>query len=190
MLTEVKNKKEAAIYEMISGKPVYYKNYQSYIKGDKSLEEIMGSSFLQSLIVTELVFLLKTHAGNAFHVLTNELGLQIGTKAWRAADIAVVAKEKTKNQAQDKYLKIAPELVIEVDTKADLSEIDNPLGYYYEKTDDLLKFGVKKVIWIFTNPKKVMVAEAGKRWETSTWSDEILWISGYMDSLDKILSES
>lgn len=187
MAAVVKDIQETAIYEMVDGKPIYYKNYRAYLKGDKTLEEIMGSSYLQSLIVAELVFMLRSHIQPGFAVLTNELGLQMGTKAWRAADIAVVARKKLEGQQEDRYLKTPPELVIEIDTKAELSEIDNPLGYYYDKTDELLKFGVKKVIWIFTNPKKVMVAESGKRWETSTWSDDIMWLSGLTTNLDKIL---
>ena len=86
---------------------------------------------------------------------------------------------------KDKYLNFAPEVVIEIDTKAELKEIRNPLSYYQEKTDELLNFGVAKVIWIFTETKKVMVAQQNEKWETSNWDREIHII----DDLSVIISE-
>jgi len=38
-------------------------------------------------------------------------------------------------------------------------EFNTPLDYYATKTDALLDLGVHKVIWIFTDARKVMVAE-------------------------------
>ncbi len=63
---------------------------------------------------------------------TNELGLQFSKKSWRAADIAIV-KSDLKIDLDNKYLKIPPEVVIEIDTKAELNAIENPLGYHQKK---------------------------------------------------------
>ncbi|RQH17671.1 hypothetical protein D5R40_33265 [Okeania hirsuta] len=63
-------------------------------------------------------------------------------------------------------MSVPPEYVVEIDTKADLSEVSNPLGYYQEKTEELINLASKKIIWIFTETEKIMVAEKGsKKWK-------------------------
>jgi hypothetical protein len=52
--------------------------------------ESLGRTYIQSLIVAELVYFFKSKLGKEFQVLTNELGLQLKNKEWRAADIAIV----------------------------------------------------------------------------------------------------
>ena len=53
VLTEDRSKKtrkgisEALIYEMRYGKPIYYRDYDKVLSGDKALEEVVGSSKLQ-----------------------------------------------------------------------------------------------------------------------------------------------
>lgn len=186
MKSAVQNIPENLIYEMVDGNPIYYKGYREYLEGAKQMEELMGSSLLQSLIISRLVFFLQVHLGGEYEVLTNEIGIQFEKRAWRAADIAIVKTtdlEEVENK--DKYLNFAPEVVIEIDTKAELKEIRNPLSYYQEKTDELLNFGVTKVIWIFTETKKVMVAQRDEKWETSNW-DRTIHIIG---DLSVIISE-
>lgn len=168
----IKDIPQALIYEMVDGKPIYYRDYQAYLSGDKEIEEIMGSSYLQSLMVSRiLAFLFQNLDSKIYEILTNELGLQFAKKSWRAADIAIYAKESLFGlRPENKYLEIPPKIVIEIDTKAHLKELDNPFGYYQEKTDQLLKFGVEKVIWIFTETQKVMLAEENKDWVISDWT--------------------
>ncbi len=45
---------------------------------------------------------------------------------------------------------MAPDYVIGIDTKADLSRYHYQHDYFIKKTRELHEFGVKKVIWIFT----------------------------------------
>ncbi len=179
---------DTLIYEMQDGVPIYYRGFQSYLDGEKKLDEIMGSSLLQSLIISRLVFLLQSQLQGKYEVLTNEIGVQFAKNAWRAADIAIVPSEKLSETAiANTYLNFAPEVVIEVDTKADLQSIQNPLSYYHEKTDEFLQFGISKVIWIFTDSGKVMVAERNKKWETSDWETEIEVIQGIMIGIADVL---
>ena len=56
MNNAVQNIPERLIYEMVADKPIYYKGYKEYLKGEKQIEELTGSSYLQSLIITKLVF--------------------------------------------------------------------------------------------------------------------------------------
>ncbi len=122
------------IYEMVNGEPIYYKGYKDYLAGKKQIGEIIGSSILQSLIISRLVFLLQSNIDDNYEILTNELGIQFSKKSWRAADICILKTEDlNKVKDKDKYLTFPPDLVIEIDTKAELNEISDPLGYYHKK---------------------------------------------------------
>ncbi len=177
---------EILIYEMVDGSPVYYKDYKDYLKGRKPIEAIMGSGKIQALIIAELIFLLRSFYGDEYLIFTNELGIQFSKNSWRAADIAVV-KSKLVEELDNKYLTIPPEIVIEIDTKAELKEVKNPLGYYQEKTQELLQFGVKKVFWIFTETGKIMIAHPSKQWSIVDWDQSIEITSGLVVNLKTIL---
>lgn len=190
MKSAVQKIPESLIYEMVQGKPIYYKGYKDYLKGEKQLEQLMGSSKLQAFLVTELIFLIKTFLGKDYFIFSNEIGLQFSKNSWRVADIAIIKKSESE-AIDDKYLSTPPEYVIEIDTKADLKEIENPLGYYQEKTEDLIKFGVKKVIWIFTDTQKILIAEKGrKKWEIMDWDQDVEFMEGLSINIQKILIEN
>ncbi|MEM1321446.1 MAG: Uma2 family endonuclease [Bacteroidota bacterium] len=176
------------IYEVVNGEPIYYKGYREYLQGNQTIEELMGSSKLQSLIIAELIFLLRSTLGNTYFLFTNELGLQFSKKSWRAADIAVIKADRVK-ELDNKYLKVPPELVIEIDTKAELSEVQNPLGYYQEKTEDLIQFGVDRVVWIFTETRKVMIADKDKHWQINNWEESFELFEGVHLNLDQMIAD-
>ena len=181
---------DTLVYEMVNGEPVYYAGYRDYLNGIKPIEEIMASSLIQSMIISRLMFLLQLNLNSEYEVLTNEVGIQFKKKAWRAADIAIVKiADIEQAEAQNKYLAFAPEIVIEIDTKAELSDLKNPLNYYQEKTDELLAFGVKKVVWIFTETKKVMVARKGEKWEICDWTEDIEIMDGMVVNINELLKK-
>ena len=190
--TTVQSIPKSLIYEMVDGQPIYYRGYRDYLSGEKQLEELMGSSILQSLLVTRLVVLLNQSLdSDQYQILTNELGLQFKDKSWRAADIAICRKDDLRTVTlNNKYLGIPPQVVIEVDTKADLSEIQDSFGYYQKKTDQLLDFGVEKVIWIFTDTKKVMVAEPDQNWQIIPWDKEVQILDDTAVTLQKLVEEA
>ena len=47
---------------------------------------------------------------------------------------------------------------------------DYPNSYFQRKTDQLLENGVEKVIWLFTNTRKYLVAQSGKDWIMNNWN--------------------
>ena len=163
------------IYEMRYGSPIYYRDYDKVMSGEKTLEEVMGSSKLQALIIWVILkFLVRNLDHSKYEVLTNEAGFQWAPRTWRNLDIAIFDKKKLLKEGIDnKYAKTPPEIVIEVDTKADLRKYGDFMNYMREKTQDLLNAGVKKVIWYTTFDKKVMVAEKDKRWFITDWDDTI-----------------
>ncbi|RUM46964.1 MAG: Uma2 family endonuclease [Hydrogenothermus sp.] len=180
------------IYEMRYGSPIYYRDYDKVLKGEKTLEEVMGSSKLQAWIIDLIIRFLHLNLDyKKYKVLTNEAGFQWAPRSWRNLDIAIFDRKKLLKEGIDnKYVKTPPKVVIEIDTKADLRKYSNELiSYQKEKTQDLLTAGVKKVIWYTTFDKKVMVAEKGKRWFITDWDDTIEIIDNLEINLDKLLKE-
>lgn len=49
MESAVKAIPEVLVYEMVDGKPICYKGYKDYLSGDKQIDELMGSGYLQAL---------------------------------------------------------------------------------------------------------------------------------------------
>ncbi|MCH8317244.1 MAG: Uma2 family endonuclease, partial [Bacteroidetes bacterium] len=153
----------------------------------KKIEQIMGSSGIQSYLVTLLVSFLSQKLNLKEKViLANEFGLQFSKKTWRNIDLAIFERKNLKEHLlQDKYIPVPPEVVIEVDTKADITKY----GYNYinKKTDDLLNFGVKKVIWILTKTKKVTIAESNKDWIITNWDKNINIINDINVNINSLL---
>jgi Uma2 family endonuclease len=163
------------VYERLwDGTPIYYRGYKQYLKGTQTAEALMGSSYLQGFVISKILRYLYQNLPDTFEVMTNELGLQYSKKGWRASDIVIYEKEKLKEiPLNDKYMPIPPKIVIEVDTKASFEEVTDPMEYFNQKTEDLLNFGVEKVIWIFTASRKVMLATKGKNWTIAGWNQDI-----------------
>jgi len=188
---KIKRVPKELIYEMRYGSPIYYRDYDKVLSGEKSLEEVMGSSTLQSILIALIVGYLYFIFDNLKYLIaTNEIGFKFAPRSWRNLDIAIFEKDKImKEGIDDKYAKTPPEVVIEIDTKADLKKYGDFMNYAREKTQDLLNAGVKKVIWFTTFDKKVMVAEKGKRWFITDWNDTIEVIDNINLNLDELLKE-
>ena len=180
------------IYEMRKGSPIYYRDYDKVLSGEKSREEVMGSSKIQWLIISLILrVLMKKLPFDKYEVATNEVGFKFAPRSWRNLDVAIFRKgELVKEGIDDRYVKTPPEVVVEVDTKADLRKYGDFMHYMTEKTQDLLNAGVKKVVWITTYDRKIMVAEKGERWFITDWDDTIEVIEGIELNIEKLLKES
>ncbi len=167
-------------YEKVKGKPIYYRDYRKVLEGELTPEGVMGSSGLQAYLISLIVgYLLSLIDRKRFVVLTNEVGFKFARGSWRNLDIAVFEKEQVRPYlAQDKLIPVPPLVVIEIDTKADLSKYGSFEEYMYEKTKDLLEAGVQMVIWYISKVKKVLVAERGKDWITKDWDAEVEVLEG------------
>jgi hypothetical protein len=180
---------ESLIYEMWDGKPVYYAGYKDVLSGTKSVEEAMSSSLLQGILVAKLVArLMNALNEDEFTVVTNELGIQFKKNDWRACDVAIFSTTQLADQDLTKYAWVPPKIAIEVDTKADFTRFHSDFNYYQEKTTQLLNFGVERVIWIFTESKKIWIAEPGKDWILKNWDQPIDVLPGCSFVLDALLT--
>ena len=177
------------IYEMVDGKPIYYREYKKVLTKQKTMEEIMGSSFFQAELVALIVgYLMRMLNLSKYVVTTNELGFIYTPKNWRILDIGIFAREKVQAELlSTKYVTTAPEVVIEVDTKADIPAAGDILSYVTKKTNHLLEAGVEKVIWIFTESRNVLVAEPGKQWSIARWNDPIPVLEDVVINLEQLV---
>lgn len=178
---------KALIYEMVEGQPIYYRGWQAVLKGEKTIEQVMASSAIQSYLSSEILVKIHPQLKKNYIFATNEAGLRFAKSDWRAADIGIWTRESIKNAPlNDKYWDIMPTIVIEIDTKADTAEL--PL-YYLDKTQDLLKKGIKRVLWIFTKTQQVMVAELGQNWEIQNWTDSVEVIDGCTFNVQEMIDD-
>lgn len=167
---------EELIYEVDEGKSIYYRGYREVMEGTKTIEQIMGSSILHAIILKVVEQFFETILNGKYVALTGELGLKFAKKSSRNIDIGVFEKKellKRRKTITNNYGTFPPKYVIEIDTKAEIKEDETPADYFFKKTEQLLDFGVEKVIWFFTDTQKFMVSEKGKRWEIGDWSENI-----------------
>ena len=171
-------------YEVVNGKPIYYRGYRDVLAGKKTPEEIMGSSAYHGILVAMLSYWLIKNLGRKYVVMSGELGYFVG-EGWRNLDVAVFRYEDVKDKLESEgYMDVAPVLAFEVNVRA---EVESEMEYVLKKSEDLLKSGVGKVVWIFTRPKKVMVFEKGKKGVILDWEDSIPLVEGLKLRLDELL---
>ena len=164
-------------YEVVNGRPIYYRGYRDVLEGKRQPEEVMGSSLLHARLVAKFTVWLSNNLPAGFEVMVGELGYWVEKgRTWRSLDVAVFRYEDVKDNLKSRtYIDVPPVLVVEIDTHA---EVENDTVYIVEKIQQLLGSGVEKVVWIFTDGEKVLVAERGKEWVVKGWDEDIDLIEG------------
>ncbi len=176
---------DALVYEIVDGKPIYYKGYRQVLNGKLKIEEIMPESSLQAWLKTQLsIVLTNLLIGKGYEVIAGELGLLLEQGGRRGTDVCIYRAENF--YLSRHFLTTPPELVIEIDIQAEI-ENEKEMDYILKKIDDYLRFGIKKVIWIFTANKIVMTATPQKPWLTLDWNTEIETLDGATFNLEKML---
>ncbi len=171
-------------YEVVDGKPIYYRGYRDVLAGKKNPEEVMGASFFHARLVARIISWLDRMVGDRYVVSGGELGYFVG-EGWRNLDVAVFRYEDVKDKLRSKsYIDVAPVLVIEVDTHGD---VENEMAYITDKIEALLRSGVEKVVWIFTDSEKILIAERCKDWVITGWDKDIGLIEGVKLNVENLL---
>ena len=190
--TTIKPKKipEDLIYEIIEGEIFYRKGYRDVVEKRKKIEEIMGSTGLQSYLVgLVLQFLFKNPEGKKYKILAIELGNNLGLRNNILHDIAIFDRKSILHELKDvKYVKSPPLVSIEVDMRTDL-ENSTEMDYIKKKTDKLLEVGVEKVFWILSQPKLIMVCEKEKDWVLIPFYKSFTILESIKVNLDQLLRE-
>jgi hypothetical protein len=182
------------IYEIIDGQPVYYAGYKDVLNKTKTIQDIMGSSGLQSTIIdliVEYFHRIKFEGNLKYQILYSELGLHVELKNNFAADIAIYNKaDILDTDISDNYMSKPPRVIIEVDTKADVSNFNDVLEYIKIKTEKLLNFGTEKILWVLTKSKKIIVISESKKWYFASWGEEIDIIDNLKFTLQTLINEN
>lgn len=181
---------EHLIYEIMDGKPLYYKGYREVLAGTKTFSETMGSSTLQSFIVAYFQRLLFNQLSeDDFTILSSETGLHLNKHNNLAGDILIFANATLPIEAiNELYADVPPKIVIEVDITIDPTDLDHD-SYIFQKTQKLLDFGVEKVIWITTQTKKVTVATPYDDWQIKDWHKDVEILEGIRFNIGAYLTK-
>ena len=179
------------VREVIDGIRFYYKGYKNVLEGKKTIHEVMGSSGIQSLIVTYLTgFLFSNINRRRYWLFTNEVGGHLETGNNPAFDFAIYDKNVV--QPADinfRYLQFAPLVAIEVDTDVETEENLSEQEYIYRKTANLFQHGTQKVIWVFTRTQQVTVINTLEDWTTHPWHTPIEVLDGISFNIGQYLDE-
>lgn len=178
------------VYEVLNGKKLYRKGYKDVLNQTKTFEEIMGSSSLQGIIISVMLsYLYRSIEDLGYTIITNEAGLHIAKGENLSSDIIIYKTEDTqKYKIDDHYFNVAPKLVIEVDVKIQTDD-HKMMEYVYEKTNMLFSFGVEKVIWIFSNEKKIFLAEPNQDWIIRDWHKDFEIMPNHTINLLKMIED-
>lgn len=171
---------DALIYEIMDGVPIYRKGYRDVLSGKKTIEEIMGASTLQSVIVSHLMKIIFTFLDeDMYFVLTGEPGVHIDHRNNLANDIAIYDETVlTPAKISKKYADVPPLIAIEIDIEADVADMTET-DYLHKKTHKLFDFGVQKLIWVLTDAQVVMIATP-ERIETVSWNKDVEIMDGHL----------
>ena len=176
---------DTLIYEVVKGRPIYYRGYREVLNGTKNLEEIKLESALKCWLKAQIINCLYglIQQGH-YEIFTSKLGLNLPESTKRGADLAIYKSDAL--EINEFFANLPPEIIIEIDVAID-TEKQSEMDYVHEKIDDYLNFGVKKIVWIFTKTQKVIIADKSLPWLTYNWDKEIELLEETSFNLNKIM---
>lgn len=181
------------IRDMIDGVPYYYKGYRDVLNKTKTRHDIMPCSTLQAVLIMYLNALLIQKLGLRKHLIfASESGNHLEKHINYGLDLAVYDKTVlTPKKINKHYANVPPELVVEVDIKVELDDL-NEIDFINKKTQSLLDYGTKKVIWVITESQKVLIAESGdeKDWLLRDWNKDFDLFNGVTANIGQYLKEN
>lgn len=182
---------ESLIYEVLDGRPLYYQGYRDVLAGRKTAEEIMGSSTLQWVLVSYFMRIMyRSLDEKRYWFASNEAGVHLDHRSNLSHDVAIYDRTVlTPDKINRKYASVPAVVAIEIDVKADLSNVEDR-NYVNLKTRKLLDFGTDKVIWVFSDSQQVMVAErTADAWLTMQWHRDLELHDGQLFNIGAYLEQ-
>jgi len=179
------------VKEVIDGIPVYYKGYRDVLANTKQPEEIMADGLLQVILKSWIARILMMGLDESkYWIGVGEVGSHISRRNNMAHDVAIFSRESLPaGKIGKKYADVPAELVLEIDTEVEYGAGLSTETYIHRKTQNTLDFGTRKVIWIFTATKKIMVAERNRDWITTDWDKSIELLDGVTFNVAHYLTE-
>ena len=180
---------DALVWEVLEGKPLYRRGYQSVLGKLKTTDDIMGTSSYQALLTAYLNRLLIQNLDEErYDIWTGEPGLHIEKNNNFSNDI-VVHEIVAAAQISTQYADYPPKLVVEIDIEIDPESMPET-DYLKQKTNKMLGFGVERVVWILSYVKKVIVADRIKNtWIMLDWNTDIELMHGIMFNIQRFLDK-
>lgn len=173
------------VFEVVKGKPIYYKGYRDVLNKTKTLEESKLETQLQTGLKARIAASIGlTLLNSSFQIAVGKLGLILSKHDQRAADVAIFKAENWR--WEPKFSNLPPEVIIEIDVQAELEDMTE-MEYVKGKIKDYHAFGVQKVIWIFTKEKLVFVATEQLPWLAYDWSAEVEVVDGVQIRLEDLV---
>ncbi|MEZ0538534.1 Uma2 family endonuclease [Fibrella arboris] len=179
----------ALVFEVLNGRPLYYRGYKDVLAGTRKVEDIVGSSSLQAILVSLIYgYVLNNRDKKKYLPVTNEAGVHLDLNDNLLCDVAIF--EKGTFDITTKYFDTPPKIVIEVDVRIDLADFDGlDVNYIAEKTQKLFDFGVEKVFWVLSKPRRVFVAVPNQDWIITEWSNNVPVMDGCILNVKSLLDE-
>ncbi len=182
---------ESLVYEVMDGKPLYYRGYEDVLAGKKSPEEIMGSSSLQWVLASYFMrVMIRQLDEKKYWFASNEAGVHIDHRNNLSHDVAIYDKQVlTPDKINTQYADVPAIIAVEIDVKADISKVAD-FNYVNRKTKKLLDFGSDKIIWVFTSTQQVMIAERNAdAWLTMNWHRDLELLDGQSFNIGQFLEQ-
>ena len=165
-----------------------YKGWELVLSEEKTFEDIMGSSVLQSFILElmEIYFFTEFPNRKQYRFLGNELGSNLSKNVNLSYGKALFAKaDLPKKDLQLKYTNLAPKVVIEVDVKVDTMK-KSELHYIHQKVEKMFGHGVERVIWIFSDPNQIFLFEPNQAARYVPWDTDVEFTDGHYFNLQQL----
>src|ERR1700712_4990154 len=84
---------ESLVYEVLDGRPLYYRGYEDVLSGKKLPEDIMGSSSLQWVLVSYFMrIMIRQLDEKKYWFASNEAGVHIDHRNNLSHDVAIYDK--------------------------------------------------------------------------------------------------
>jgi hypothetical protein len=181
------------VREVIDGIPFYYAGYRSVLNKTKKLDDIMPDSELQWILKDAIGDALKAEIDKkSFKVLVGEGGSHVDRRNNLSLDVAIFDKNVlTPDKITNKYIDVPPHTVIEVDVNVELPDRSTDMyeNFVMPKVRRLFAFGTKKIIWVFSKSKSVIVATPDAPWQIFDWHHDIELFPGIIFNIEKYLKE-
>ncbi len=182
------------VKEILDGRPYFYSGYREVLAGEKKIEDIIGCSEIQTMVITAIVtYLIRSLPENQYTVAFNEVGLHLDKNNNLAADIAIFDRETMlSRKLTSKYTRTVPLAVLEVEI---FNEDNIPSEPYtsvptLSKTERLLEWGVQEVVWIYPQVGKITRAKQGESvWTTTPWQETFELLGRYEFSAGTVVQD-
>lgn len=183
----------ALVREVVEGIPFYYPGYRAVLNKTKKLEDIMSDSGLQSLLKNAIGDAIKAQIDRKkFHIFAGETGSHLNHRNNFGLDVVIYDRQVlTPDKITAQFVDVPPKIVLEIDVKVEMSDINGNLfeQYIVPKIRQLFAFGTEKVIWFFTKSKTIILATSAEQWAFPKWDSDIEVMPGVKVNIARLVKE-